>query len=68
MNGVLQSLTGPLQDLDIPTPQIIDLKAIPGDDPDHQFQAPGPTDVRGNCPTLNTLANHGYLSRDGVGF
>ncbi|KAJ5973632.1 hypothetical protein N7481_010842 [Penicillium waksmanii] len=66
LNCVLQSLTGPLQDLDIPTPQIIDLKAIPGDDPDHQFQAPGPTDVRGNCPTLNTLANHGYLSRDGI--
>ena len=35
-------------------------------DPDHQYIAPGPTDVRGNCPTLNTLANHGYLSRDGI--
>jgi hypothetical protein len=22
--------------------------------------------VRGDCPTLNTLANHGYLSRDGI--
>ena len=39
---------------------------IPGDDPNHQFQAPGPTDVRGICPTLNTLANHGYISRDGI--
>jgi hypothetical protein len=39
---------------------------IPGDDPDHQFQAPGSTDQRGICPTLNALANHGYISRDGV--
>ena len=54
----------------------------PGKDPNHQYQAPGPTDVRGDCvslappnrpenadrgqPTLNTLANHGYLSRTGV--
>ena len=22
--------------------------------------------MRGDCPTLNTLANHGYLSRDGI--
>ena len=39
---------------------------IPGNNPDHQFQTPGPTDVRGICPTLNTLANHGYISRDGI--
>eukprot|EP00026_Physarum_polycephalum_P014794 Phypoly_transcript_15349.p1 GENE.Phypoly_transcript_15349~~Phypoly_transcript_15349.p1 ORF type:complete len:246 (-),score=38.72 Phypoly_transcript_15349:84-821(-) len=26
---------------------------------------PGPNDSRGPCPALNTLANHGYLSRDG---
>lgn len=25
----------------------------------HPFQAPGPTDQRGPCPGLNTLANHG---------
>lgn len=68
VGGILQALTGPLQDLDIPVPQPQGLKAIPGNDPDHQFQAPGPTDVRGLCPTLNTLANHGYLSRDGVGY
>ena len=42
------------------------MKQIPGDDPLHQFQAPGPTDVRGICPTLNALANHGYISRDGI--
>lgn len=66
VNGILQPLTGALQAIDIPTPQAIYLKRIPGDDPNHQFQAPGPTDVRGVCPTLNALANHGYLSRNGI--
>ncbi|KAF5361267.1 hypothetical protein D9758_010257 [Tetrapyrgos nigripes] len=33
---------------------------------DHEFQAPGPNDARGPCPGLNTLANHGYLPRDGT--
>ena len=28
--------------------------------------APGPKDNRGPCPGLNTLANHGYISRSGV--
>ncbi|TFK23902.1 aromatic peroxygenase precursor [Coprinopsis marcescibilis] len=36
------------------------------DDKDHPFRAPGPNDQRGPCPGLNTLANHGYLPRDGV--
>ncbi|KAK7029598.1 hypothetical protein VNI00_014475 [Paramarasmius palmivorus] len=31
----------------------------------HQFQAPNPTDARGPCPGLNTLANHGFLPRSG---
>ncbi|ESK91441.1 hypothetical protein Moror_2665 [Moniliophthora roreri MCA 2997] len=31
----------------------------------HPFQAPGPNDARGPCPGLNTLANHGFLPRDG---
>ena len=66
VNGVLQPLSGALAAIDIPTPQPQGLVLIPGDDPLHQFQAPGPTDVRGICPTLNTLANHGYISRDGV--
>ncbi|GAA5913046.1 hypothetical protein JCM6882_005546 [Rhodosporidiobolus microsporus] len=35
-------------------------------DADHPFQAPGPTDQRGPCPGLNTLANHGYLPRSGI--
>jgi hypothetical protein len=66
IGGLLSPLSGALQFLDVPTPQDSGLKAIPGNDPDHQYQPPGPTDVRGDCPTLNTLANHGYLSRTGV--
>ncbi|KAF8150498.1 Cloroperoxidase [Mycena galopus ATCC 62051] len=29
------------------------------------FIAPMPTDLRGPCPALNALANHGYLPRNG---
>ncbi|KAF9443871.1 Cloroperoxidase [Macrolepiota fuliginosa MF-IS2] len=32
----------------------------------HPWKAPGPSDIRGPCPGLNTLANHGYLPRNGV--
>ncbi|PWN51383.1 hypothetical protein IE53DRAFT_52592 [Violaceomyces palustris] len=32
----------------------------------HRFQPPGPNDIRGPCPGLNLLANHGYLNRNGV--
>ncbi|KAJ8081132.1 hypothetical protein PM082_017974 [Marasmius tenuissimus] len=31
----------------------------------YPWQAPGPNDLRGPCPGLNTLANHGLLPRDG---
>ncbi|KAF9060234.1 Peroxidase, family 2-domain-containing protein [Rhodocollybia butyracea] len=31
----------------------------------HQWEAPLPTDSRGPCPGLNTLANHGFLPRNG---
>ncbi|KAJ8077440.1 hypothetical protein PM082_001870 [Marasmius tenuissimus] len=31
----------------------------------HQFQAPTAIDSRGPCPGLNTLANHGFLPRNG---
>ncbi|KAJ7692673.1 Chloroperoxidase [Mycena olivaceomarginata] len=34
----------------------------------HEFRAPGPGDVHGPCPGLNTLANHGYLPRNGKQF
>ncbi|KAJ8081092.1 hypothetical protein PM082_017933 [Marasmius tenuissimus] len=36
----------------------IDFSAYP-------WQAPGPNDLRGPCPGLNTLANHGFLPRSG---
>ncbi|KAJ7848181.1 hypothetical protein B0H14DRAFT_3867300, partial [Mycena olivaceomarginata] len=36
-------------------------KRVP--DADHPFIAPGPNDMRGPCPGMNTLANHGYISR-----
>jgi hypothetical protein len=29
------------------------------------YAAPGPTDTRSPCPLINTLANHGYINRDG---
>ncbi|TFK53277.1 Cloroperoxidase [Heliocybe sulcata] len=32
---------------------------------DHPYIPPGPNDYRSPCPALNTLANHGYLPRDG---
>ncbi|KAK0462443.1 Cloroperoxidase [Desarmillaria tabescens] len=31
----------------------------------HEWKAPGASDLRGPCPGLNTLANHGFLPRDG---
>lgn len=33
---------------------------------EHKFIPPGPGDIRGPCPGLNLLANHGYLNRNGV--
>ncbi|KAJ7253916.1 Chloroperoxidase [Mycena rebaudengoi] len=39
-------------------------KRIP--DVHHPFIAPGPKDQRGPCPAMNTLANHGYISRNGI--
>jgi len=40
------------------------LKQIP--DEAHPFIAPGPEDQRGPCPAMNTLANHGYIPRNGI--
>ena len=30
-----------------------------------EYRPPSTTDVRGPCPIVNTLANHGYIPRDG---
>ncbi|KIJ30060.1 hypothetical protein M422DRAFT_187611 [Sphaerobolus stellatus SS14] len=35
-------------------------------DPAHPFMTQQPNELRGPCPALNTLANHGYLPRSGV--
>jgi hypothetical protein len=34
---------------------------------DHPYEAPNVENARGPCPYLNTLANHGYISRTGRG-
>jgi hypothetical protein len=31
----------------------------------HEWQAPGPNDLRGPCPGLNAFANHGFIPKDG---
>ena len=31
----------------------------------HAFIAPGASDLRGPCPAMNSLANHGYIARNG---
>ena len=66
VNGLLQPLTRELANVELPAPQPQGLAVIPGDDPDQHFQAPGTSHVRGICPTPNTPANHGYISRDGM--
>ncbi|KZS90603.1 Cloroperoxidase, partial [Sistotremastrum niveocremeum HHB9708] len=32
----------------------------------HAFQPPPPGAMRGPCPGMNALANHGFISRDGI--
>lgn len=33
---------------------------------EHIFKAPRVNDLRGPCPGLNAMANHGYIQRNGV--
>ncbi|KAF8072300.1 Chloroperoxidase [Lyophyllum atratum] len=47
-----------------PRPTNTDSLQIP--EPGHPFIAPRRGDLRGPCPALNTLANHGYLPRNGI--
>ncbi|KAJ3559844.1 heme-thiolate peroxidase [Leucocoprinus birnbaumii] len=35
-------------------------------DAQHPYRRPGPNDMRGPCPGLNTLANHGYIPHSGI--
>jgi len=46
-----------------PVPSFTGTKKIP--DAAHPYKAPGPKDLRGPCPALNTLANHGYIPHNG---
>jgi hypothetical protein len=66
LGGILQPFTGILEALDVPTPQQTGLRKIPGEDANHVYLRPAPDAVRGMCPTLNTMANHGFISRDGI--
>ncbi|KAJ7728879.1 Chloroperoxidase [Mycena metata] len=47
-------------------PRQTDTGSKPIPDPAHPYIAPGPNDQRGPCPAMNTLANHGYVSRNGI--
>ena len=40
--------------------QLVDVTGV------HKWVAPGPNDIRGPCPGLNALANHGYFPHNGV--
>jgi hypothetical protein len=52
----------PLDDF-VPT-TVAGLKKFP--EAAYPYQDPEPTDQRGPCPGLNTLANHGYIPRSGI--
>jgi hypothetical protein len=52
----------PLDDF-LPT-TVKGLKRFP--EPNYPYQNPKPSDQRGACPGLNTLANHGYIPRSGI--
>jgi len=57
----LDAVLHTLKHRDIPNPpepiKDTGLKLV--NDPDHPYQDPRPGDIRGPCPGLNTLANHG---------
>lgn len=42
--------------------QFVDVREGSG----HEWQAPGPNDLRGECPGLNAAANHGFAPRNGI--
>jgi hypothetical protein len=52
----------PLKDF-LPS-SVTGLKRVP--EAAYPYQDPKPSDQRGACPGLNTLANHGYIPRSGI--
>ena len=46
----------------LPGTQIGGIEVPDDNDVAHRFEAPGPLDIRGPCPGLNTAANH-HVSR-----
>ncbi|KAJ6464852.1 Chloroperoxidase [Mycena sanguinolenta] len=40
-------------------------KTCPVTGKSHEYQPPAEGDIRGVCPAINTMANHGYIRRDG---
>ncbi|KIJ52730.1 hypothetical protein M422DRAFT_155986 [Sphaerobolus stellatus SS14] len=50
----------------LPPGPLNDTSAKLVNDAAHPFQYPSDSDIRGACPGLNTLANHGYLPRSGI--
>ncbi|KAK7053593.1 Chloroperoxidase [Favolaschia claudopus] len=53
--------------LPISHPKIDDKKgkSCPVTGQSHEYQAPTLGDIRSVCPAINTMANHGYIRRDG---
>lgn len=51
----------------IPGKQYCENNFVPAEgDTAHYYEAPGPLDIRGPCPGINTAANHHFLSHDGI--
>ncbi|CAO2658563.1 Nn.00g062860.m01.CDS01 [Neocucurbitaria sp. VM-36] len=64
LGGTVKATLDPVLGL-IPTKDsVTGLKRFP--EANYPFKAPGPSDQRGPCPGLNTLANHGYIPRNGI--
>lgn len=55
----MRTATVPVTGAHPPPPPNPNTSSFLVNDADHPYQAPGPTDIRGPCPGLNTLASHG---------
>ncbi|EIM92463.1 APO9/CPO9 [Stereum hirsutum FP-91666 SS1] len=68
-NGTIDAIFGPDDGILVGVANtLVDIlegsKYFPEDN--HPFEWPSSTDQRGPCPGMNTLANHGYLPRNGI--